>query len=76
MVAADEVGMPLDHEKLDVYRELHGRGCGLMLSNSDTPFVHRLYAGFRVERVSCNRAINSRADARGAVFEVIVTNRF
>ena len=60
----------------EVYRELHGRGCALVLSNSDTPFIHRLYAGFRVERVSCNRAINSRADARGAVFEIIVSNQF
>jgi DNA adenine methylase len=59
-----------------VFRELHGRGCAVMLSNSDTPFVHRLYAGFKVERVSCNRAINSRADARGAVWEVIVTNSY
>jgi DNA adenine methylase len=73
---AGRFGKPEQERLAEVFRELHGRGCGVMLSNSDTPFVHRLYAGFKVERVSCNRAINSRADARGAVFEVIVTNEF
>lgn len=60
----------------DVFRQLAGRGCAVMLSNSDTPLVRRLYAGFRVDRVFCARAINSRGDARGAVAEVIVTNPF
>jgi DNA adenine methylase len=58
------------------FRALADRGCAVMLSNSDTPLVRKLYAGFHIERVSCNRAINSRADARGAVAEVIVSNPF
>ena len=57
-------------------RALADRGCAVMLSNSDTPRVRRLYAGFRVDRVLCARAINSKAGARGAVAEVIVTNRY
>ncbi len=60
----------------DAYRQLADRGCAVMLSNSDTPLVRKLYAGFRIDRVMCTRAINSRADARGAVAEVIVTNRY
>ena len=59
-----------------VFRELHGRGCAVMLSNSDTPLIRKLYAGFRLDKVFCARAINSKADARGAVAELIVTNRF
>ena len=54
-------------------RELAGRGIHVVLSNSDTPFVRALYHGFRVETVHCRRAINSRADRRGPVTEVLVT---
>ncbi len=54
-------------------RELVARGCRVMLSNSDTPFVRSLYKGFRVDRVKCSRAINSNAARRGDVDEVIVT---
>ncbi len=57
-----------------VYRELAARGCRLMLSNSDTPLVHRLYADFTIEIVQARRAINTRADRRGAISEVVVLN--
>ena len=66
-----------DQERLaEIFRELDQRGCAVMLSNSDTPFIRRLYAGYRVHRVYCNRAINSKAAERAAVPEVIVTNRY
>ncbi|MBI4511399.1 MAG: DNA adenine methylase [Deltaproteobacteria bacterium] len=66
-----------DQERLaGVFRLLSARGCAVMLSNSDTPLIHRLYAGFRIDRVFCARAISSRGDARDPVPEVIVTNRF
>lgn len=64
---------PADQERLaSAFRALAGRGCAVMLSNSDTPFVRRLYAGFRIDRVTCVRQINSKADRRGKVPEVIV----
>jgi DNA adenine methylase len=44
-----------------------------MLSNSDTPLIRRLYAGFRIDRVLCHRAINK---SRGAIGELIVSNVF
>jgi DNA adenine methylase len=73
---ADKFG-PDDQERLAAaFRALDARGCAVMLSNSDTPFVRRLYAGHRIDRVWCARAINSRGDRRGAVAEVIVTNRY
>lgn len=53
-------------------RELVARGCRVMLSNSDTPFVRSLYKGFQIDRVKCARAINSNAARRGEVDEVIV----
>jgi DNA adenine methylase len=66
-----------DQERLaEVFAELDDRGCAVMLSNSDTPFTRRLYARHRVERVLVTRAVNSRADRRGAVGEIVVRNRF
>jgi DNA adenine methylase len=57
------------------------RGAAVVLSNSSAPDIEQLYstidarrAQLRIERVSARRAINSRADARGPVTELIVTN--
>ncbi len=66
---------PADQEELaQVFRALDGRGCQVMLSNSDTPDARRLYAGFRIERLNARRAINSKADRRGPVGELVVLN--
>jgi DNA adenine methylase len=60
----------------DTARELVARGCRVMLSNSDTPFIRSLYKGFQIDRVKCSRAINSNAAKRGEVDEVIVTGGY
>lgn len=60
-------------ELADTVRLLAARGVRVMASNSDTPFVRRLYSGMRIDTVTCPRAINSNAAKRGAVNEVIVT---
>jgi DNA adenine methylase len=57
-------------------RALVARGCRVMLSNSDTPFIRSLYRGFRIDRVKCARAINSNASRRGEVDEVIVVGGY
>ena len=57
-------------------RLLVARGCRVMLSNSDTPFIRSLYKGFHIDRVKCSRAINSNASKRGDVDEVIVTGGY
>ncbi|MEZ4360067.1 MAG: DNA adenine methylase [Kofleriaceae bacterium] len=65
---------PDDQRELaELARGLVARGCHVMLSNSDTPFVRSLYKGLRVDRVKCARAINSNASKRGDVDEVIIT---
>ncbi len=56
------------------FRDLDGRGVGCMLSNSDTPLVHELYAGFRIELIDAPRAISRNANGRRSVREVIVRN--
>jgi DNA adenine methylase len=58
----------------EVFEELAGKGVQAMLSNSDTPAVRELYGGFRIDRVLASRSINSRADKRGKVGEVVVRN--
>lgn len=56
----------------DAFVELAARGCRVLLSNSGTPEVEDLYARFPIETVRARRSINSRADRRGAVDEVLV----
>lgn len=56
-------------------RHLVERGAMVMLSNSDTPLVRRLYRDhkvWRVDRVTCDRAINSKPGKRGHVKELII----
>ena len=56
-------------------------GAKLLLSNSDPKntapndnFFDDLYAGFKIERVSANRAINSNPDRRGPITELLISN--
>lgn len=48
------------------------RGVYVMMSNSNAPLVHELYAGWRIDKVMAPRSINSRSDKRGAIAEVVV----
>ena len=58
----------------DLYRALDKKGCLLMLSNSDTPLIRELYKDFDIREVSARRNINSRADRRGSICELVVLN--
>lgn len=58
----------------DVFAILDRRGCKLMLSNSDVPFIRELYADFRIDRVVAPRAVNCDARRRGLVSELVVRN--
>jgi DNA adenine methylase len=65
---------PDDQRQLaDTARALVRRGCAVMVSNSDTPFIRDLYRDFRIDGVDCARAINSKASARGPQRELIIT---
>ena len=55
----------------DAFAELARRGVKAMLSNSDTPFIRKLYVDHAVSRVYASRAVNSKAKLRGKVAEVI-----
>jgi len=63
------------------FREMHNVGAFLMLSNSDPKnenpdddFFEILYKGFVIERVKAKRCINSNADKRGDIKELIIRN--
>ena len=62
-------------ELAETARRLVARGCHVVLSNSDTPFTRALYAGFQIDTVRCPRSINSSADRRGDVDELIIIGR-
>lgn len=70
----------LDKEQIelrDTFLELHKRGCFVMLSNSDTPFINKIYKGFKgvkINKVEAGRSINSKASGRGKITEVLITN--
>lgn len=63
-----------DQEKLAAtFAGLANRGVHCVLSNSDTPFIRELYKDFCIDILHVRRAINSRADRRGPVAEVLVS---
>lgn len=64
-----------------IFRTLAEKGFNLMLSNSapekasgEDNFLTELYKGFQIHRVSAARLINSKAEKRGRVEEILVTN--
>lgn len=48
------------------------RGVHVMVSNSDTPLIRRLYRSLRCHAILAPRAINSRGSARGPVPELVI----
>ena len=67
---------PAEQERLcDVALRCARRGVRVMLSNSDTPLVKKLYGkDFGIQRVEARRAINSKASRRGNVGELVITS--
>ena len=68
----EDFGKAEQEELVALFADAARRGVRLMLSNSDTPFVRKLYDGFTIKTVSARRAVNSDAAKRGRVSEVIV----
>lgn len=58
----------------NLFRELSDKGVNVMLSNHNTQYINELYQGFNIHVVEAKRMINSKADGRGNVQEVIITN--
>ncbi len=60
----------------DICLELTERKVSVMLSNSKTEVIRRLYSKrhFRTDEVQANRAINCNGEKRGKITELIITN--
>ncbi len=64
-----------EQKKLAIFfNELSKRGAKGMLSNSNTDFIKGLYFNFGIHEVLAKRAINSKAEGRGAISELLITN--
>jgi DNA adenine methylase len=55
-------------------KRIDEKGAKFMLSNSDTPFVRKLYKGYTIEKVSASRMVSCKGDGRGKENELIIRN--
>ncbi|AFZ48831.1 DNA adenine methylase [Dactylococcopsis salina] len=58
--------------------QLSDRGCYVLVSNSDTPFIRELYGDYRykIEEVKAGRAINAVGSKRGKIGELLIHNQY
>lgn len=68
-------------ELAEFYKEISQKDARLMLSNSnpkntnkEDDFFDELYKGFNINTIMANRNINSKADGRKAISELLITN--
>lgn len=68
-------------ELAEYYSELNKKNAKLMLSNSnpkntnkDDDFFETIYDGFNINEVLAKRMINSNANGRGTISELVITN--
>ena len=65
-----------DLERLaDLANQLNSKGCNVMLSNSNSKTVKKLFSsGWRIREIKANRAINSNSQKRTGLKEIIIKN--
>ncbi len=64
-----------DHQGLAQFcKRLDTAGAHFMLSNSDTPFIRKLYAGYNIEQVQAGRFVSCKGTGRGKETELIIRN--
>ena len=59
-----------------LFVELNDRKCKVLLSNSDTPFIRKVYSDFSgfIKEVNVSRVINSKASRRSGHKELLISN--
>ena len=73
--AKDDFGRGEQEALRDLCLWLHERGAKFMLSNSDTAStLYCEHSVFQVEIVKAPRSVNSKADGRGSVSELLIRN--
>lgn len=58
----------------DAFANLAQKGAYVMLSNSDAEFIREIYNEFNIHEVSSGRLLNSRAEKRNKVTELVITS--
>ena len=61
-------------ELFEVFNELSNKSCQVLHSNSCTDFIKDLYKDYQIEEIEANRFINSKANDRGKILEVLIRN--
>jgi len=62
-----------DHIRLkDTFCDLVNRGCKVLLSNSDTSFIRKIYKDYRKEKIQASRSVNCKAKGRGKITELLI----
>ena len=61
-------------ELAETFARLTDRGCKVILSNSDTPLIRRLYLEYAQDRVQALRAINCKPGRRRGHAELFIRN--
>jgi DNA adenine methylase len=64
--------MKSQEQLCEVAAKLKRRGVHVLLSNSASPIVRKLYADFDMEEVDATRMVNSRGTGRGKIAELLV----
>ncbi len=63
------------HDKLaEIFADLDSKGCKVLLSNSNTPYVRKLYSKFRKKIVNAGRMINCKGSNRKGFQELLIFN--
>lgn len=64
-----------DHVRLaETVKILDKRGCHVVVSNSETPFIKELYRDYQITTVTARRMINCKGDGRGKINELLISN--
>jgi DNA adenine methylase len=71
-------GFTLEDQKelASIFNELTGKGCKVLLSNSNTEEIRQLYSNYThlTDVISVNRSINAVASKRGGYTELLIRN--
>jgi DNA adenine methylase len=70
----DGFGRENQEQLANVFRKLSDRGCFVLLSNSDTLFIRKLYFDFSIKQVGVQRAINCKGSKRAGHKELLISN--
>jgi DNA adenine methylase len=69
----DGFGRENQEQLANLSRKLSDRGCKILLSNSETPFIRELYTDFSIKDFNVQRAINCKGSKRTGHKELLIS---